>query len=196
MNWALLSTAIMGLSILAFFWRYERSQASTKGIAIVATLSALAAVSRIAFSPIASFKPTTFIIMISGYVFGAQTGFMVGAVTALVSNFFLGQGAWTPWQMLCWGLCGVLAGLLGSRQSEFKLVIFTLLAGLCGYLFGFIMNIWHWVAFVYPLTLKTFGAVYAAGFAFDSLHAAGNIVFSIIFGPAFYKILRRFKKYI
>jgi len=196
MNWALFSIVIIGLSILVFFWRYEKSQAGTKEIVIIATLAALAAVSRIAFSAIASFKPTTFIIMISGYVFGPKTGFMVGAVTALVSNFFLGQGAWTPWQMLCWGLCGVLAGLLGSRQSEFRPVIFTLLAGFCGYLFGFIMNIWHWVAFIYPLTMKTFIAVYAAGFTFDSLHAAGNIVFSIIFGPAFYKILRRFKKLI
>jgi len=196
MNWALFSIVIIGLSIMAFFWSYEKSQAGTKGIVIIATLASLAAVSRIAFSAIASFKPTTFIIMISGYVFGPKTGFMVGAVTALVSNFFLGQGAWTPWQMLCWGLCGVLAGVLGTRQSEFRPVIFTLLAGFCGYLFGFIMNIWHWVAFVYPLTLKTFMAVYAASFVFDSLHAAGNVVFAIIFGPAFYKILRRFKKYI
>lgn len=192
-NWALLSAIIVAGSILMFFWRFEKGNITSKEIALIATMASLAAIARIAFSPVASFKPTTFIIMITGYVFGAQTGFMVGAITALASNFFLGQGPWTPWQMLGWGLCGALAALLGSRQNDYHALSFVILAGACGYLYGWLLNIWHWVAFIYPLNMKTLLAVYAASFVFDTLHAAGNIIFATIFGKPFYKILRRYR---
>lgn len=194
-NWALFSTIIVLLGILMFFGKFEKAAISSKQIALIATMASLAAISRIAFSPVASFKPTTFIIMITGYVFGAQTGFMVGAVAALASNFFLGQGPWTPWQMLCWGICGVLAALLGVGQDDYKPLSFVILAGACGYLYGWLINIWHWAAFIYPLNIKTLLAVYAASFTFDTLHAAGNVLFSILFGKAFYQILRRYRRY-
>ncbi|MDD2620158.1 MAG: ECF transporter S component [Syntrophomonadaceae bacterium] len=193
-NWALLSTIIVVCSLLWFFGKFDKGQITAKEIALIATMASLAAITRIVFSPIASFKPTTFIIMISGYVFGARTGFMVGAVTALASNFFLGQGPWTPWQMLCWGLCGVLAGVLGNKQKDYHALSFIILTGACGYLYGWLLNIWHWVAFIYPLNIKTLLAVYVASFAFDSLHAAGSIVFASIFGKPFYQILRRYRK--
>jgi len=193
-NWAFLSVIILGLSLLVFFWQFEKSGVSSKEIALIATMASLAAISRVPFAAFINVQPTTFIVMITGYVFGARTGFIVGAVAALVSNFFLGQGPWTPWQMFSWGMCGVSAGLLASRQRGFKLGRFMVLAGLWGYLFGWIMNIWHWIAFVYPLTWKTFVATYAASFPFDTLHAVGNVVFSIVFGQSFYYILSRFRK--
>lgn len=192
-NWALFSAVIIGLAMLAFFWRFERSGATSKEVALIATMASLAAVSRIPFTIVPGVQPTTFIVMITGYVFGAQTGFMVGAVAALVSNFFLGQGPWTPWQMFCWGLCGVSAAALAGRLREFKPGVFMILAGLWGYLFGWIMNIWHWLGFVYPLTIETFAATYVASFPFDTLHAAGNVIFSVLLGKSFYQILMRFK---
>jgi energy-coupling factor transport system substrate-specific component len=192
-NWALLSALMVGLAILAFFWRFDHTGVTSKEIALIATMASLAAVSRIPFAALMSVQPTTFIVMVTGYVFGARTGFMVGAVAALVSNFFLGQGPWTPWQMFCWGLCGVSAGFLGRKQEEFKLVPFLLLCGFWGYLFGWIMNIWHWLGFVYPLTLKTFAGTYMASFPFDTLHATGNVLFSVFAGRTFYQVLERFK---
>jgi energy-coupling factor transport system substrate-specific component len=195
-NWALLATVIVFAAVLSFFRQFEQQRVNSKLIALVATMASLAAASRIAFSAIVSLQPATFIIMISGYVFGGQVGFMVGAVAALVSNFFLGQGPWTPWQMFCWGMCGVLAHLLSLKQDQFQLVSFTVLAGICGVLYGWVINIWHWAAFVYPLNINTFLAVYASSLPFDLIHAAGNIVFSLLFGGTFYQILRRFKKYI
>lgn len=192
-NWALFSSVVIGLAMLAFFWRFEQSGATAKEIALISTMATLAAVSRIPFAAVMSVQPTTFIVMITGYVFGAQTGFMVGAIAALVSNFFLGQGPWTPWQMYCWGLSGVSAALLAGRQKGFKLSTFIILAALWGYLFGWIMNIWHWVGFVYPLTLQTFLATYMASFAFDTLHAVGNVIFTLLLGKTFYQALIRFK---
>lgn len=193
-NWALLSTVGIIVIIVAFFWRFEKSQINPRQVAVISTMGALAAVSRIPFAGILGLQPTTFIVMITGYVFGVQTGFAVGAVAALVSNFFLGQGPWTPWQMFCWGLCGIAAGMLARHQKKgFSLAIFAGASGICGYLFGWIMDIFYWVGFVYPLTWKTFVAAYAASFPADTLHAAGNVVFSVIFGRQFYSVLSRFR---
>ena len=194
MSWAVLSMIILGFALLSFFWRFEKRDVSPKEIALISTMASMAAISRVLFAAIMNVQPTTFVVMITGYVFGPHTGFVVGAIAALVSNFFLGQGPWTPWQMFSWGMCGVSAGLLAGIQKGFKPGRFTVLAGLWGYLFGWIMNIWHWIAFVYPLTWKTFIATYAASFPFDTLHAAGNVVFALIFGQSFYYTLSRFRK--
>lgn len=194
-NWALFSLLIISIIIPLIFWRFEQTTDNTKVIALVATMASLAAVSRVVFSALVSVQPVTFIVMISGYVFGPQIGFMVGAIAALVSNFFLGQGPWTPWQMFLWGMCGVLAGLLGRNQKTLKIIPFTLICGLCGYLFGWLMNIWHWMAYVFPLTWQTFTAVCLTSFAFDTMHAIGNVAFSLVFGKLFYDVLCRYRKY-
>ena len=81
-------------------------------LALVATLAALAALGRIAFAPIPNVKPTTDIVLLTGYALGGAPGFAVGAVAALASNVFFGQGPWTPWQMCAWGVVGVGGALL------------------------------------------------------------------------------------
>ena len=193
-NWALLSFLIVGIAILMFFISFEKRKADPKEMALIATMASIAGISRIPFAVIMSFQPTTFIIMITGYVFGSQTGFITGAVAALVSNFFVGQGPWTPWQMFCWGLCGSIAGWMGRKAEVFNVRVFAIVAFFCGIMYGWIMNIWHWVGFVYPLTVKTFIATYIASMPFDILHGAGNVLFTVMFGKSFYLILTRFKR--
>lgn len=195
-NWALFSVIIICLTIASVFWSFEKAAVNSRLIALIASMASFAAISRIVFSAIASVQPLTFIVMICGYVFGPRLGFMVGAISALVSNFFLGQGPWTPWQMFSWGLCGVLAAILARRKESFDLISFAVLSVVCAYIFGLIMNSWHWMAFVYPLNLKTFTATYMAAFVFDSMHAVGNVLFAVIFGKSFYQILSRYKRYI
>ena len=192
-NWALLLTVGIALVIGVVLWRFEWGRVNSRQMAVVATMSALAAISRVPFAAIMGLQPTTFVVMITGYVFGPQMGFVVGAVAALVSNFFLGQGPWTPWQMFCWGVCGVIAGALARYQKGFNSAIFAVVGGVCGYLFGWVMDFWYWVGFVYPLTWKTFVAAYAASLPADTLHAIGNVVFAMVFGKPFYSILYRFK---
>lgn len=194
LNWAVLSLLFLGLYIAAFFWSFERRSPSAREIALLATMAALAAASRVPFTVLPGVQPTTFLVMITGSVFGAQAGFVVGALAALASNFFLGQGPWTPWQMFCWGLGGAAAAWFCGRDKEFNLLKFSILAAAWGYIFGWLMNIWHWVGFIYPLTFKTFIATYLASFFFDSLHAAGNLLLSLTFGRTFRDILVRFKK--
>lgn len=192
-NWALFSGVILCLTLITFFTGMDRQRMTSKEVAFIATISSLAAVFRIPFAFIPSVQPTTFIVMITGYLFGARKGFLVGAIAALVSNFFLGQGPWTPWQMFAWGMSGVSAAIIGYRKESFNWVLFTILTGIWGYLFGWIMNIYYWVGFVYPLTFKTFTVTYLTSFPMDTMHAAGNVIFALIFGKSFYAILSRFK---
>ena len=91
---------------------YERSHPSARVLALVATLAALAALGRIAFAPLPNVKPTTDIVLLTGYVLGGAPGFAVGAVAALASNLFFGQGPWTPWQMVGWGGAGLFGAAL------------------------------------------------------------------------------------
>ncbi len=193
-NWLLVSFVILAIVIGMVFIRFEQERVDPKEMALIATMASIAGISRIPFAVIMSFQPTTFMVMITGYVFGSQTGFVVGAIAALVSNFFLGQGPWTPWQMVCWGVCGMAAGWLARAEHGFNRITFAVVCGISGYVFGWVMNIWHWVGFVYPLNLKTFIATYIASLPFDTLHAAGNVLFTYLFGKSFYMILMRFKR--
>ena len=139
------------MAMVVVFVSFEKQGVTTKEISLIATMATLGAATRIPFAAIVSVQPTTFIVMITGYIFGSQVGFMVGALGALVSNIFLGQGPWTPWQMFAWGLVGFSTGLLGKKKN-FNYYSFLLLAFIWGYLFGWIMNFWHWLGFIYPLT--------------------------------------------
>ncbi len=188
-----LSIVILIIGIIIYMVFYGMKKISAKEIALLSTMATFAAIARVPFAAIISLQPTTFVVMITGYVFGPSSGFMVGAISAFVSNMYLGQGPWTPWQMFSWGLCGVLAGLLGKAIKEYKPLRFILLSIFCGFLFGWIMNIWHWMSFVYPLSLNTFLATYIVSLPFDAIHAFGNGVFTLLFGHAFYKILTRYK---
>ncbi|HHW92292.1 MAG TPA: hypothetical protein GX735_06345 [Firmicutes bacterium] len=95
--------------------------------------------------------------------------------------------------MLAWGLGGVAAGLWGRSRPGFPPVAFAAAAGLWGFIYGWILNLWHWVGFIYPLTWKTFLATYMISLPFDAMHAVGNVVFALVFGPSFYRILARFR---
>ena len=112
MSWVLASFLVLGLALAAGFAWYERSHPSARVLALVATLAALAALGRIAFAPLPNVKPTTDIVLLTGYVLGGAPGFAVGAVGALASNLFFGQGPWTPWQMVGWGGVGLIGALL------------------------------------------------------------------------------------
>jgi energy-coupling factor transport system substrate-specific component len=193
MKWGIgLALALLGM--MAFiFWRYEKRKTNAREIALVSTLAALAAVSRIFFAALPNIQPTTFIVVTSGFVFGPSFGFMTGAIAAFLSNNFLGHGPWTPWQMLAWGLAGFISGLLRKSKIHKSRLLLTAYAFMWGFMFDWIMNLWHWLFFIYPLNLRSFIAVYAASFYFDMLHAAGNGVFAFFFGKDLVAILGRYK---
>ncbi|MEW9124062.1 MAG: ECF transporter S component [Thermotaleaceae bacterium] len=194
MNYSMVSVVILTSSLVGAFLFYEKKRGSVKEISVIATLAALAGVSRVPFAALPNIQPTTFLVILSGTIFGPAYGFLVGAIATLVSNSFLGHGPWTPWQMLAWGLAGWSAGFLKRMVQHPSRLLLASFAFCWGFLFDYIMNLWHWLFFVYPLNLKSFMAVYAASFYFDLMHGLGNFAFTYMLGKDFMNILSRFKE--
>ena len=195
MTWILASSLLLGAVLITGFAWYERTHPTTRVLALVAVLAALAALGRVAFAPLPNVKPTTDIVLIAGLVLGGAPGFMVGAIAGLASNVFFGQGPWTPWQMAAWGAVGVAGALfarvLGGRPPG--RIPLAIVCGLAGLAFGAVMNLHLWVTYSGDHTLAKLGAYFATSLPFDIAHALGNVVFALAFGPALIRALERFR---
>ncbi len=194
MSWIAGSALVLVLALgLGFVW-YEREHPTSRMLALIATLAALAALGRVAFAPLPNVKPTTDIVLIAGYVLGGAPGFVVGALTALASNVFFGQGPWTPWQMAGWGVVG-LGGALLARFTAGHVGRWTLVAAcaLAGAVYGVIQNFSLWVIYSGDHTWAKFAAYSATSLPFDIAHVIGNAAFCLAFGPALVAALQRFR---
>ncbi|SMB82926.1 energy-coupling factor transport system substrate-specific component [Desulfonispora thiosulfatigenes DSM 11270] len=190
----LVAVALMVLSFIPLIRKFEAKKLEAKEIVIIAILAAIAAVSRIPFAALPSVQPTSFVIIMTGIVFGRETGFLVGIVSAFVSNIFLGQGPWTPWQMFAWGLMGFTAGYFQKKNwfnSSPKLLIFGFV---WGFIFGWIMNLWFLVGFISPFSWKGLLTAYLASFYFDLAHGISNVFFLKVFAHKWEKMLQRIKR--
>jgi len=194
-SWQTAAFVVLGLALVAGFAWYERSRPPAKVVTLVAALAALAIVGRIAFAPIPNVKPTTDIVLLTGFALGGAPGFCVGAVTALISNFFFLQGPWTPWQMVAWGGVGIAgAGLARlTRGRELGRVPLALACGAAGLAFGAFMDLYIWTlgAEQTPVAYLT---VSASSLPFNVAHMAGNFVFCLLIGPPLVRALRRYRR--
>lgn len=182
--------ALSGLALLAAgLFAFERRRFDPRALALAATLAALATAGRV-LVPIPSAKPVTAVCLLAGICLGPASGAAVGASTALLSNAFLGQGPWTPWQMLLWGLIGVAGGLLGpALRNRATLVAAGVVAALA---FGAAMNIWQLATFGPELTLQAFVATQSASLPFDISHAVATALVLAAIGPASIRLLDRY----
>ena len=195
--WAALDPGRAGLSLLlaalalvigGAAW-LETGPASAKELAIIATLGAVAAAGRVLFAAVPGVQPVTVIAVAAGAALGMRAGIGVGAIAAFASNFFLGQGIWTPWQMLAWGACGAAGALLApilTRRVPFALVCFVL-----GFAFSAVMDVWEWFSF-FPHTWEAFALQMARGFPFQAAHAVGNLLIAFAIGPELRRVLERY----
>ncbi len=189
--WGIVTLVMMIATMGVMYFQFEKGKITSKEISLIAILSGFSSVSRIPFAAIPSVQPCTYIIICTGYVFGPVAGFMVGATTALISNMFLGHGPWTIFQMFAWGFVGATASVLQKLHvKKFGLIIFGVV---WGYLFGWIMNLWYWLLYIYPHTVQTLGFVIASSVWFDTLHAIANAIFLLILGEKTIIILKRYK---
>jgi energy-coupling factor transport system substrate-specific component len=167
----------------------ESGPDSARELAVVATLGGVAAAGRVLFAPLPGVQPVTVICAAAGAGLGARAGIAVGGIAAFVSNFFLGQGVWTPWQMLGWGACGaagaVLAPLIRRR------IPFALFCAVLGLGFSALMDVWTWLSF-YPHTWGGLTLALGRGAWFDVAHAAGNVVLALAAGPELRRMLDRY----
>jgi energy-coupling factor transport system substrate-specific component len=179
-----------GLIVAGAAW-LESGPGSSKELVLIATLAAAAAAGRVLFAAVPNVQPVTVTAVVAGVALGPRAGASVGALAALVSNFYLGQGAYTPWQMLAWGGCGLLGGLaapLLRRRVPLALTCFAL-----GFAFDAVMDLWEWLSF-FPHTWQAFAALYVRGLWFDVAHASGNLVLALVAGPELRRLLERYAR--
>jgi energy-coupling factor transport system substrate-specific component len=194
MSWQLGSFALLAAGLIAGFAWYERTKPDARIVALVGTLAAFGALGRIAFAAIPNVKPTGDIVLIAGFALGGAPGYVVGAVAALTSNFFFGQGPWTPWQMAAWGLTGV-AGALLARGTRGRIGRVSL-AAICfvlGFAFTAFQDVSNWVMYS-DHSLAQLGVYVSSGLGFDLISGCGCFAFALAFGPAMIRALRRFRK--
>jgi energy-coupling factor transport system substrate-specific component len=194
-SWQAGSTAIVTLALAAGIAWYERSRPPSRLVALVAALAALALAGRVIFAPIPNVQATTDVVLLSGYALGPLPGFVIGAVGALASNFFLGQGPWTPWQMLGWGMAGVGGGVLaaafGPRLGRWPLAFVCAAAG---FAFGAWMDLFTVMSFTAERSVASYVTVAGISFPFNLAHAIGNAALCLALGPAFVRMLARFRR--
>jgi energy-coupling factor transport system substrate-specific component len=194
-SWQAASLALVALAALAGLWWYERRRPSAKLVSLVATLAALAVAARVLFAAVPNVQGTTDVALLSGYVLGPAPGFVVGALAALASNVFLGQGPWTPWQMVGWGMAGIAGAALAavSRRRAGRLT----LAGVCavaGLAFGAWMDLFTLLAFTAQPSADGYLAIAGISLPFNLAHAIGNAALALAFGPSFVRVLERFRR--
>jgi energy-coupling factor transport system substrate-specific component len=190
-SWQLASFALVLLALGLAFWWYERSHPPAKLVAVLATLAAIAALGRDAFAAIPDVKPITAIVLVSGFAFGAAPGFAVGAIAGLASNLLLGQGPWTPWQMLGWGVVGLmgaaLARLTARRVSP---LVLALACALAAEVFNLLLDAYTWTG-TGNHTLAAFGVVLGSAVVFDVTHVLASFGFGLAFGTVLLRMLER-----
>jgi energy-coupling factor transport system substrate-specific component len=169
---------------------FESGPDSTRELVVVATLGSAAAAGRVLFSALPGVQPVTVVAVVAGVALGLRAGVATGAIAAFVSNLFLGQGVWTPQQMLGWAACGAVGALLAPalrRRVPLAVVCFVL-----GLLFSAIMDLWLWYGF-FPHTTASLVVVLGRGLWFDLSHAVGNFVLALAIGPELRRMLERYR---
>lgn len=191
-NYYIVSVAVLVLSMIPFFVSFEVKSASTREITLVATLIALAVVSRGAFYLIPQFKPIAAVVVVSAVCLGAERGYIIGAFSMFISNFIFGQGYWTPFQMVAMGLVGFVAGLVFKiiKPNRWSMSIVGFLLSFA--LYGAIVDISSVLMMSGDnITLKGALAIYAGGAQFSLIFGATTFLFLFIFGEAFIKKIER-----
>lgn len=192
------SVAILIYTMLPFLLSFEHRRPKAREVILICSLSAISVIGRAAFFMIPEFKPVAAIVIIAGICLGPESGFLVGALSGFVSNFFFGQGAWTPWQMFSFGIIGFLAGFLHQRGilNENRAVL-CVFGGLSTFvIYGGLMNLSSALTVSPGFGQDVFWATFLAGIPFDLVHAASTVIFLFFIAkPMTEKLIRIRVKY-
>ena len=176
----LIALIILFECTLPFLLVFEGRKPKARELVTIAVLCAIGIAGRSLFFMLPQFKPVLALTIIAGVAFGGESGFLVGAVTMLLSNMLFSQGPWTPWQMFSMGIIGFLAGVLFKkgwlRRTRVSLAVFGAFTAVV--IYGGIMN--PASMFMYSsqaITVKTLMAYYISGLPMDLVHALGTVIF-------------------
>lgn len=186
-----ISLFVIILACVPFFLSFEK-KSSTRRIVLLAVMTALSVAGRFIFAPLPFFKPVTAMVVIAGMYFGSEFGFLTGALSAVISNFYFGQGAWTPFQMFSWGIIGFVAGILSNPliKSKVVLIIYAVFAGV---VYSFLMDIWTVLWMDGAFNPARFIAAVGTALPVTLEYIVSNIVFLLILAPMFGKKIERLK---
>lgn len=187
-QYALVISLACAASFLLFAAGFERKRTGARRLVVVSVMTALAVVGR--FIPLV--KPVAALTIISALYLGGEAGFLTGALTALISNFYFGQGPWTAFQMTAWGLVGLIAGLLAAplRKNRALLLLYGLLSGI-GY--SMIMDVWTVLWYGQGFSAPLYLAALATALPHTALYAASNVIYLALFARPFGEKLERLR---
>ena len=188
------STLIIIELLIPFFMTFEGRKPQARELVVIAVMCALAVAARVAI-PIPNFKAIYGIVMIAGIAFGPQAGFLVGAVSALSSNFFLSQGPYTPWQMMAYGAGGMLAGFLFRKGRLPRKPVLMGIVGFLGVLFFVGPLLDTCTVFLAPISmsLKSIMAIYISGFTVNISQGISTFLVMFLLGKPLLEKLDRIK---
>lgn len=191
-----ISMLIILQTMLPFVLIFEHRKPLARELIVIAVLCAIGVAGRAAFFMVPQFKPVVAIVIIAGVAFGAESGFLVGAIIAFVSNMFFGQGPWTPWQMFALGIIGFIAGILFQkgvlRKKTIELCIFGGISTF--FIYGGIMNPAAVLMFQSHPTKEMFVLAYLRGIPFDLIHAVATVFFLFVIARPMLEKLERIKE--
>ena len=190
-----ISLLIILETMIPFAFAFENRKPKARELVIISSLCAIGVAGRTAFFMLPQFKPVAAIVIISGVAFGGETGFLVGAITAFVSNFFFGQGPWTPWQMFSFGIIGFLAGIMFQkgilRKTKTDMCVFGFLATFV--IYGGIMNPASVIMWQSNININMVLSSYVMGMPFDFIHAVSTVFFLFFAAEPMLEKLERIK---
>lgn len=195
-HYLMISLLLLLLAMLPFFMIFEDRKPQARELIVIAVLVAIGVASRGAFFMLPQFKPVAAIVIISGVAFGGEAGFLVGCMTALVSNIFFSQGPWTPWQMFAFGMIGFVAGvfyrlgwLKANRWSLCTFGFFSIF-----FIYGLIMNPASLLMYSSTFDIKALVTIFISGAPMDLVHALSTAIFLGVLAKPFLEKLTRIKK--
>ena len=198
-----ISALVAIYSLVPFFVGFERSKPQIRELVVISVLIAIGVIGRQAFFMLPQMKPVIAISVIAGASLGPGAGFLVGAMIAFVSNFFFGQGPWTPWQMMALGLAGMFAGLIfqkwnrrGPKPSKVHKIAVCVFGLVSGYFYGLIVDLWTLFGYTEKPSLNAYLVVKSTAIWFDTLLAISTFVFLwVLYAPMIKKLNRIKLKY-
>ncbi len=182
-------------TMIPFFMVFEKRKPQARELLVIAVLVGIAVAGRAAFFMVPQFKPVVAVVIIAGVCLGGEAGFLVGAMAGFISNFFFGQGPWTPWQMFSFGIIGFFAGVLFQKgllkTRRIPLIIFGGLSTF--FIYGGVVDLWTIFMFTPEPNLGTAVIVYSMALWFNLIHAAATVIFLFFLANPMIEKLERIK---
>jgi energy-coupling factor transport system substrate-specific component len=185
-KYILVACAVAILSIVLFLCGFDKKKTGSRRLILISVMIALSVVGR--FFPL--FKPVTAIAVITGVFLGAEAGFLTGSFSALISNFYFGQGPWTPFQMFSWGILGFMAGILAKPLKQNRILLYAY-GFLSGVLYSLVMDIWTMLWEVGGFQAEIYLAAILTSLPHMILYAVSNVIFLLLFAKPFGEKLTR-----